>query len=307
MLENKISIGATVVAETRTGKVRGARVNGVSLFRGIPYGAPAEGAGRFLPPAPPRAWAGERDCTVSGPRCVQGPEVIFLDPLIGEYFSGGRPDRAELARQPESENCLNLNVLTPELNGKRPVMVYLHGGGFAAGSSALTLFSDRLVAEQEVVLVGVNHRLNVFGYLYLGELSEKYAAGNVGQLDLVAALEWVRKNIANFGGDPGNVTLFGESGGGGKVNTLMAMPSARGLFHKAIVESGSLLRAADRAAGTATAREVLAALGLNESRLDELQQVPAAALHAALGPVPGVRGAAGGRRSLMARGRWSTA
>src|SRR6476660_1995090 len=129
MQVTKISIGAPVVAETHIGKVRGAQVNGVSLFRGIPYGGPTEGDRRFLPPAPPQAWAGERDCTVAGPRCVQGPEVIFLDPLIGEYFSGGRPDRAELARQSDRENCLNLNVLTPGLDGKRPVMVYLHGGG----------------------------------------------------------------------------------------------------------------------------------------------------------------------------------
>jgi para-nitrobenzyl esterase len=278
--------GQAVIAETRYGKVRGARANGVTLFRGIPYAGPTEGPGRFLPPGRAEAWAGVRDGTVTGPRCMQAPGVIFLDPLIGEYFSGARPDRAELAQQPESENCLNLNVLTPGLAGRRPVMVYLHGGGFAAGSSALTLFSERFVAENDVVLVGVNHRLNVFGYLYLGELSEKYAAGNAGQLDLVAALEWVREDIANFGGDPGNVTIFGESGGGAKICTLLAMPAAKGLFHKAIVESGSLLHAGDRAAGTGVARAVLAELGLDETRVDALSQVPAADLHAALERAP---------------------
>lgn len=279
---------ATVIAETAGGKVRGARVDGATVFRGIPYGAPADGPARFLPPAPPQAWAGVRDSTATGPRCVQGPGVLFLAPMIGEYFSGRRPDRAALAQQPESENCLNLNILTPGLAGRRPVMVYIHGGGFEAGSSVLTLFSDRFVAEQDVVLVGVNHRLNVFGYLYLGELSPKYAAGNVGQLDLVAALEWVRDNIAAFGGDPGNVTLFGESGGGAKINTLLAMPAARGLFRRAIVESGSLLRAGDRAAGTAVARALLAGLGLDERRVDDLQRVPAVDLHAALGRASGI-------------------
>jgi para-nitrobenzyl esterase len=154
------------LAETEYGRVRGASVRGVHIFRGIPYGGPTEGAGRFLPPSKPAKWAGVRDATVTGPRCVQGQGNIFLHPIIGEYFAGGRSDRVELAKQMDSENCLNLNVLTPGLRGKRPVMVYLHGGGLTSGSSALTLFSDGLVREQDVVLVGVNHRLNVFGYTY---------------------------------------------------------------------------------------------------------------------------------------------
>ncbi len=124
-------------------------------------------------------------------------------------------------------------------------MVYIHGGGFSGGSGLLTVYSDRHVREQDVVLVGVNHRLNIFGYTYLGGLSEKYAMGNPGQLDLILALEWVRDNIANFGGDPENVMIFGESGGGAKVSTLLAMPAARGLFHKAAIQSGSMFRATD--------------------------------------------------------------
>jgi len=211
-------------AETLQGRVQGASIRGVHIFRGIPYGGATEGAGRFLPPSKPATWAGVRDATITGPRCVQGRGNIFLHPLIGEYFAGGRPDRLELAKQTDSENCLVLNVLTPGLRGKRPVMVYIHGGGFTGGSSALTLFSDGLVHEQDVVLVGVNHRLNVFGYLWLGGITSKYAVGNAGQLDLVAALEWVRDNIAQFGGDPADVTIFGESGGGAKVSALMAMP-----------------------------------------------------------------------------------
>ena len=278
------------VAETACGRVRGGTVRGVHLFRGIPYGGPAEGSGRFLPPAKPASWAGVRDATVTGARCVQGEGNIFLHPLIGEYFAGGRPDRVELAKQIDSENCLNLNILTPALRGKRPVMVYLHGGGLTGGSSALTLFGDGLVREQDVVLVGVNHRLNVFGYTYLGGLNPKYATGNVGQLDLVAALEWVRDNIAQFGGDPANVMIFGESGGGAKVSALMAMPSAKGLFHRASVQSGSSLRVGTADAATESARKLLNSLGLTENQVDELQKIPAEKLYAA----GAGRGAGGG-------------
>ena len=213
-----------------------------------------------------------RDASVTGARCVQGPGNIFLDPIIGEYFGGGRPDRVELAQQTDSENCLLLNVLTPGLRGKRPVMVYIHGGGFTNGSSMLTLFGDGLPREQDIVLVGVNHRLNVFGYTYLGGLSDKYAVGNVGQLDLVAALEWVRDNIANFGGDPGNVTIFGESGGGAKVSTLLGMPAAKGLFHKAAVQSGSMLHVGDRESATASTKAMMSKLGV--TKVDDLQNIP---------------------------------
>jgi para-nitrobenzyl esterase len=222
-----------------------------------------------------------------------------LSPLIGEYFAGGRPDRVELAKQDDSENCLVLNVLTPALHGKRHVMVYIHGGGFTGGSSALTLFGDGLVREQDVVLVGVNHRLNVFGYTYLGGLTAKYATGNAGQLDLVAALEWVRDNIGQFGGDPGNVTIFGESGGGAKISALMAMPAARGLFHKASVQSGSMLRAATAEAATESAWKLLANLGLSEKQVDELQNIPAdRLLAAARGQGPLGQGAVVEGRSL---------
>ena len=279
-----ISLGAaesSPVTETACGRVRGGSVRGVQIFRGIPYGGPAEGAGRFMPPSKPAKWAGIRDATVTGPRCVQGTGNIFLDPTIGEYFGGGRPDRVELSRQVDSENCLVLNVLTPGLRGKRPVMVYIHGGGLTSGSSLLTLYGDGLPREHDVVLVGVNHRLNVFGYTYLGGLSQKYASGNVGQLDLVAALEWVRDNIAQFGGDPAKVMIFGESGGGAKVSALMAMPAAKGLFHRASVQSGSQLRVGTPEAATEAARKLLAKFGLNENQVDELQKIPADKLFAA--------------------------
>jgi para-nitrobenzyl esterase len=265
-------------AETRFGRIRGTSDRGVHIYRGIPYGGPTEGAGRFMPPTKPAAWTGVRDASLTGPRCVQNEGNIFTDPVIGEYFGGGRADRVELSAQTDSENCLVLNVLTPGLRGKRPVMVYIHGGGFTSGSSVLTLFGDGLVREQDVVLVGVNHRLNVFGYTYLGGLSPKYAVGNPGQLDLVAALEWVRDNIATFGGDPSNVMIFGESGGGAKVSALMAMPAAKGLFHRASVQSGSSLRATPADQATEAARKLLASLGLTEKQVDELQTLPAARL-----------------------------
>jgi para-nitrobenzyl esterase len=265
-----------VTAETLYGKVRGYALDGVSIFRGIPYGGPVEGMARFLPPSKPEKWNGILDATVNGPRCLQSPGVIFTDALIGAYFSGGRPDSGELAQQADSENCLNLNVLTKGLSGRRPVMVYIHGGGFSGGSGLLTVYSDRHVREQDVVLVGINHRLNVFGYTYLGGLSEKYAMGNPGQLDLILALEWVRDNIAGFGGDPGNVMIFGESGGGAKISTLLAMPAAKGLFHKAAIQSGSLFRATDKETATEYASALMTRLGL--TRVEDLAKVPAAEL-----------------------------
>jgi para-nitrobenzyl esterase len=273
------------VAETRYGKVRGASVDGIHVFRGIPYGGPTEGEGRFRPPAKPQPWTGIRDARQTGPRCIQPPGNLFTT-VIGEYFTGGQTAKLGLDQQHDSENCLVLNVLTPGLTGgkKRPVMVYIHGGGFRAGSGILALAADRFSRENDVVLVSVNHRLNVFGYLYLGELSDDYPdSGNAGMLDLVAALEWVRDNIAGFGGDARNVTIFGESGGGAKISALMAMPGASGLFHKAIVESGSGLRAAAKDDATRRARAVLAKLGLAPGQVRKLKDVPAAKLFEASG------------------------
>jgi para-nitrobenzyl esterase len=265
-----------VDAETIYGTVRGYDLNGVSVFRNIPYGGPTEGMARFLPPTKPEKWSGVHDATVNGPRCVQSPGSIFMDKTIGPYFSGGRSDREEIARQADSENCLNLNVLTKGLDGRRPVMVYIHGGGFSGGTGLLTVFGDRHVREQDVVLVGINHRLNVFGYTYLGGLSEKYAVGNAGQLDLIAALEWVRDNISNFGGDSGNVMIFGESGGGAKISTLLAMPAAKGLFHKAAIQSGSLFRVNDTETASQSARSLMDKLGI--TRVEDLLKIPAASL-----------------------------
>lgn len=275
---------ASPVAETGYGKVRGVTFQGVSIYRGIPYGGPTEAAGRFMPPSKPDKWAAVLDATHNGPRSPQGggTNSIFTDARLGAYFSGGRSDAAALAAQTESENCLVLNVLTPKHHGRLPVMVYIHGGGFTSGSGALTAFSDRFVREQNIVLVGVNHRLGALGYTYLGAISDKYAdSGNVGQLDLIAALEWVRDNIVNFGGDPENVTIFGESGGGAKVSTLLAMPAAKGLFKRAIVESGSMLQVSDKESAAKLGKNLLDSCGLSEAQVDELQKLPLEKLMAA--------------------------
>ncbi|MDI1248310.1 MAG: carboxylesterase family protein [Lacunisphaera sp.] len=281
--------GGPVDAETIYGKIRGVNSEGVLFFRGVPYGGPTEGAGRFLPPTKAASWAGVRDALVSGPRCAGGGAGVLNKGMVGQYFGGGRSTE-EVIRQTESENCLVLNLLTPSLRGKRPVMVYIHGGGLTTQSGSLVLFAEKHVREQDVVLVGINHRLGVFGYSYWGGLSEKYAVGNVGQLDLVAALEWVRDNIASFGGDPSNVTIFGESGGGAKVSTLMAMPAAKGLFHKACIQSGSMLRAGDPGSATKGAQAILTKFGL--STVEDLQRIPAAEL-VKLSAGQGLGGAAG--------------
>ncbi len=262
---------AAPVVATKYGKVRGATNAGVHSFKGIHYGANPEGLARFQPPAPPRAWSQTASALNFGDLAPQilssatgGSEIRQA---MGDIFGPGKV----------SENCLVLNVWTPSLeHRRRPVMVWLHGGGYTGGSDGSPTYDGtNLAHKQGVVVVGINHRLNVFGYLYLGGISKKYAdSGNVGMLDCVLALEWVRDNIANFGGDPENVTIFGESGGGGKVSVLMAMPPAKDLFHKAIVESGSTLRVSTSDEADAAARKYLAQLRISPDRVDDLQKVP---------------------------------
>jgi len=271
------------IVETKYGKTRGVSADGVQIFKGIHYGQSTENAARFLPPMPPKPWTGVFDAFQYGPMAPQNLSTATGSDIriaMGDIFGPGTI----------SEDCLVLNIWTAGVRGKRPVMIWLHGGGYTGGSDgAPTYDGTNLARKRDVVVVGINHRLNVFGYLYLGEVGgEKYRdSGNVGMLDIVLALEWVRDNIAQFGGDPGNVTIFGESGGGGKVSTLMAMPPARGLFHKAIVESGSMLRATSREDADAAARRFLTEVNVTPERVDDLSKIPMSQMLAALRSMTG--------------------
>jgi para-nitrobenzyl esterase len=259
------------VVETAAGKVRGYARNGIYTFKGIPYAAPTSGAARFMPPEKPKPWTGIRSSLYYGQVCPQGPRggwAVDENAFMFEWDDG----------QP-GEDCLRVNLWTPNVkdNRKRPVMFWIHGGGYSAGSGQelKSYDGENLARRGDVVVVSVNHRLNALGYLNLAEYGERWAgSANVGMLDLVASLEWVRDNVANFGGDPGNVMIFGQSGGGGKVGVLMAMPAAKGLFHRAVIQSGSSLRQSPPDRSAKLAAGLLAELGLSASQMDDLQKLP---------------------------------
>ena len=271
--------------EIASGKIRGALAEGIRAFKGIPYGAPTNAANRFRPPQPVAAWAGVRDALAYHGKAPQSPAQVKrraeMDGILGPVDGTA-----------ETEDCLTLNVWTPGLDAaKRPVMVWLHGGAFAYGSGNRAVTEGANLARRgDVVVVSVNHRLNICGYLHLDDIGgERFAgSGNAGSLDMVRALEWVRDNIAAFGGDAGNVTIFGESGGGGKVSALLVMPAAKGLFHRAVIQSGAAVRFTTRERANALADAVAKQLG----GVDKLQDVP---LDKLLGTIIPASKAAGAR------------
>lgn len=253
--------------QTVSGPVAGYIDDGVYIYKGIPYAK----AARFMPAEDPDPWTEVRASRAYGPTCPQDKRMGWYDDnqAFAMHWDDGFPD----------EDCLRVNIWTSGIkdSGKRPVMVWLHGGGFRAGSGQEQIGYDgtNLARDHGVVVVSLNHRLNVLGFLDLSAYGAKYAhSGNLGMMDIVKALEWVRDNIAQFGGDPSNVTIFGQSGGGGKVSTLMAMPSAKGLFNKAIVQSGSITQLMEPKYSRRVGAKTVEALNLNPSRIGEIEKVP---------------------------------
>ncbi len=265
---------AEPVVATKYGKVKGFVEDGVAVFKGVRYGADTSTT-RFQPPKAPEPWADVKDAIAyanSAPQ-PQGGDG-------GGLFMSWRPNPP----LPTSEDCLFLNVWTPAADAKkRPVLVWFHGGGFSTGSGSSYAYDGvRLAKRGDVVVVTTNHRLNLFGYLNLAAYGDQFAeSGAVGALDMIHSLEWVRDNIAAFGGDPNNVLIFGESGGGSKVCTLMAMDKAMGLFHRAVVQSGPRIRHQETQAAAKAADEVVAKLGLTKETIADILAKPVADIQAA--------------------------
>jgi len=271
-----------VTAETTYGRIRGVDNNGIKTFKSIPYGANATGSNRFMAPVKPAKWTGVRDALEYGHSAPQRDPAAPARP----------PGAISISREnlpAESEDCLVLNVWTPAVGSssnsgpKRPVMFWCHGGGFATGSgSSPDNDGTNLARRGDVVVVTINHRLNVLGFGNLSEFSTDFAAsGDAGMLDIVQALKWVRANISQFGGDPNMVTIFGQSGGGRKVETLLAMPSAKGLFHRAIIESGAAIKVVDRDVAVRDSEKLLAKLGIDKTSVRDLQRLPVEKIMAA--------------------------
>jgi para-nitrobenzyl esterase len=272
-----------VLAKTTAGPIRGRIEEGIFVYRGVPYGMDTAKT-RFAAPQPPEPWTQVKDCLEWGPQTIQpyrAPTPARTSPATPRPQ---RPTREVGFHMPpdeggESEDCLHLNVWTPGMRDgkKRPVMVYFHGGGYTYGTVNSKLYEGTQLAHRgDVVVVTVNGRLNAFGFLYLTELGGPgfEDSGMAGQLDLVLALHWIRDNIAEFGGDASRVLIFGQSGGGGKCSTLMAMPPAKGLFHRVICMSGQLIAGTPRARATERARLVLKELNLEPGKIDAIKTMP---------------------------------
>ena len=281
----ELEANSAPVAKTRYGSISGTLEDGVRIFRGVPYGADTAPV-RFQAPLPPVPWTGIKSCDAFTTRAPQltmlrGLEAIGSAPSLGSAGSAiaGASPRIAPESGVQSENCLHLNVFTHALRDhrKRPVLVYFHGGAYNNGSVNSALYDGkRLCHRGDVVVVTVNHRLNAFGFLYLGAIDPKQFpdSGNVGMLDLVLALKWVRENIAEFGGDPSRVLIFGQSGGGAKCATLMAMPSAHGLFHRVMTMSGQQVKGASIEIASKRTETMLGKLGITQSNLADLKTMP---------------------------------
>ncbi len=265
------------IVEIASGKIRGFSRNGILAFKGIPYAASTAGKGRYMAPAPPAPWTGVRSSMALGFACPQGLHVPE-----GRRAGWSHDEEAFMFEWDDGqpgEDCLRANVWTPSTDdaGRRPVLVWIHGGGYTSGSSNELLMYDgeSLARRGDVVVVSMNHRLGPLGYMNLQDYGEPWShAANLGQLDLIAALAWVRDNIGRFGGDPSKVLIFGQSGGGGKISTLMGMPAAKGLFHRAVIQSGSSLRQLTPDRSGALAAATLQELGLTKDTIGRLQEVP---------------------------------
>jgi para-nitrobenzyl esterase len=266
----KVAPGPGAVVETRSGRVRGSREDGAFVFRGIPYAAPPVGPLRFRPPGPPAPWSGVRDALRAG---ASAPQLAgALAQVLGQGGDG------------QSEDCLALDVFTPGADGaRRPVLVWLHGGGFTSGAGSQAVYHGGSLARRgDVVVVTLNYRLGILGWLALPELAEEGGAGaNFGLLDQLAALAWVRDNVAAFGGDPENVTLFGESAGAMSIGALLGCPRARGLFQRAILQSGAAHHVHSSESAAAVTAAVLDALGLGPHDVGALRALPVDAILAA--------------------------
>jgi para-nitrobenzyl esterase len=291
----------TKVVQTKAGPVQGLVIDGVNHFKGVRYGKAPIGSLRFMPPRPAEPWTAIYDATDFGAPAMQLASGTTVDTTNDFGMQMHRVFTTPSDIKIQNEDCLFLNVWTPAPDAKkRPVMVWIHGGGFAYGSGSQPIYQgDGLAKFGDVVVVSVNHRLNLFGYLNLAEaMGPDYASsGTVGMQDLVLALQWVRDNIAAFGGDPGNVMIMGQSGGGQKVSILCAMPSAKGLFHKAAIQSGPGLAVGRPGPAAAAAKRFLDALGVKPGDRAALEAIPAPALIAAaakMGGGPGGGGVGGG-------------
>ena len=259
----------SAIVSTRYGRLEGEEQDGLRVFKGVPFAAATGGVRRWLPPAKPLPWTNVRDARRFG---AVAPQNQVTNPALA----------AMKIDQPHSEDCLNLNLWTPGLDGaRRPVMVWLHGGGFTIGAGSQEIYDGSVLARRgDTVIVTINYRLGPLGFLRLNDVTHGRipSSGNEGLLDQIAALQWVRDNIAEFGGDPDNVTIFGESAGGMSAGALLAMPSARGLFHKAIPQSGSCDAISSVARANRTAERVLSKLGVSAHDTDAIRAIPVAQL-----------------------------